>query len=325
MRRPLFSALALAAALSATPALAASVSGPYTSLWVFGDSLSDSGNVYALTDAATPGTAGDGYPPSPYWQGRFSNGKTYAEDLAAKLGFTATPSLLGGKNFAYGGATASSAAATGPVPVPGLEAQVTSFVNLPGTADSQGLYVLWAGANDMRANPSATGITAAMKGLSGAIQDLYTEGARNFLVMNLPDLGLTPEATIQGATFAAAATAGSAVFNSYFAANIAGLGAALTGSSFHSLDTFALLNKVAANPGSYGLNNVGDSCINLGAACTVDSPYLFWDGIHPTAVGHSIIANAAYGVLAVPEPETYAMFLAGLGILGAVARRRRGA
>jgi outer membrane lipase/esterase len=313
MRRPLFSALALAAALSATPALAASVSGSYTSLWVFGDSLSDAGNVYA----ASGGT----YPPPPYVGGHFSNGPTYAEDLAIKLGFAATPSLLGGNNFAYGGATASSAAGT----VPGLEAQVTTFRGLAGPADSHGLYVLWAGANDMRANPSAAGIGAAMSGLSGAIQGLYQEGARNFLVMNLPDLGLTPESTSQGSSFAAAATAGSAIYNSSFASTIAGLGGTLTGSTIRSLDTFALLNSVVANPGGYSLTNVTDSCINLGAACTAETRYLFWDGIHPTKVGHSIIADAAYGVLAVPEPETYAMFLAGLGILAVAARRRRGA
>jgi hypothetical protein len=29
-------------------------------------------------------------------------------------------------------------------------------------------------------------------------------------------------------------------------------------------------------------------------------------------------------VAAIPEPETYAMFLAGLGMMGAVARRRKG-
>ncbi|MDQ5945187.1 MAG: outer rane lipase/esterase, partial [Pseudomonadota bacterium] len=56
--------------------------------------------------------------------------------------------------------------------------------------------------------------------------------------------------------------------------------------------------------------------------CTPDS-YLFWDSIHPTALGHRIIADAAFNVLAVPEPETYALLLAGLGLMGAVARRRR--
>ncbi len=45
--------------------------------------------------------------------------------------------------------------------------------------------------------------------------------------------------------------------------------------------------------------------------------------------GRTLADGGAFGgtlsIAAVPEPETYAMFLAGLGMLGAIARRRMGA
>jgi phospholipase/lecithinase/hemolysin len=87
--------LAVVAALlawSATPASA------YTALYSFGDSLSDGGNVFA----ASLGTI----PAPPYFEGRFSNGPNWVDDLSAKLGFLTpvTASADGGNDFAVGGA-----------------------------------------------------------------------------------------------------------------------------------------------------------------------------------------------------------------------------
>lgn len=297
--------LAAAGLVTANVATAAS----FTGFYVFGDSLSDSGNIYATSSGT--------YPPAPYFDGRFSNGPTYAENLATRYGFTAAPSLLGGSNYAFGGATAGGSSAM----PPSLGDQVSMFRAQPGAADSSALYVVWAGGNDLRVDPSAVGIGSALGGISGAIQGLYQEGARNFLVMNLPNLGLTPEAQANGTV--AAATFGSMTFNSYFSSTIGGLQGALAGSNIRTLDTFALLSSIVANPVAAGLANVTDACFTGTAVCANPGGYLFWDGIHPTAAGHRLIADAAYNVLAVPEPETYALMLAGLGLLVARTRRRQ--
>ena len=301
----LFSTVAMAIGLLAANVAAAS---PYSGFYVFGDSLSDSGNIYATTSGSLP--------PSPYFNGRFSNGPTYAEDLAGRYGFAAAPSLLGGTNYAFGGATAGGAA----MAIPSLGDQVSMFRAKPGAADSSALYVVWAGGNDLRADPSPVGIGSALGGISGAIQGLYQEGARNFLVMNLPNLGLTPEAQANGTV--AAATAGSMIFNSYFNSTIGGLQGALAGSNIRTLDTFALLSGIVANPVAAGLGNVTNACFNGTSVCSNPDSYLFWDGIHPTAAGHRLIADAAFNVLAVPEPETYALMLAGMGLLALRMRRR---
>lgn len=68
------------------------------------------------------------------------------------------------------------------------------------------------------------------------------------------------------------------------------------------LDVFAFLEAVVADPGSFGLSNAEDSCITpdtiKGAICSHPDRFLFWDGIHPTRVGHQILANEAEKALA---------------------------
>ena len=75
---------------------------------MFGDSLSDVGNVYLATNGIEPA--------SPYVDGQFSNGPVWVQDLAARLGLPAlTPSLAGGSDYAFGGATTGSPSTNNPV------------------------------------------------------------------------------------------------------------------------------------------------------------------------------------------------------------------
>ncbi|MEM8864947.1 MAG: hypothetical protein AAGF31_05310, partial [Planctomycetota bacterium] len=90
------------------------VAGPYTDLYVFGDSLSDVGNTsYWTSESFFEGLAPD-TPGNAYFDGRFTNGQVWTEWVAEGLGFaplepdtpaaTSNPSGPGGNNFAYGGA-----------------------------------------------------------------------------------------------------------------------------------------------------------------------------------------------------------------------------
>src|ERR1041384_6306889 len=65
---------------------------PFSRIFVFGDSLSDTGNFYALSG---------GFPPAPYAGGRFSNGKLWVEYAAEALHMQ----ILSGDNYAVAGAT----------------------------------------------------------------------------------------------------------------------------------------------------------------------------------------------------------------------------
>ncbi|MGZ9082256.1 MAG: SGNH/GDSL hydrolase family protein [Rhodoplanes sp.] len=92
--------LALAGASTTGQAAAAS----YTNMFVFGDSLSDTGNVYDLTRGILPAP--------PYAGGRFSDGPVYAEYMAKGLGLPLDNVLSGGTNYAFGGAETNSGVPT---------------------------------------------------------------------------------------------------------------------------------------------------------------------------------------------------------------------
>src|SRR5262245_27616808 len=70
---------------------------PFSEVIVFGDSTVATGNFYLATGGVVAGT--------PYYQGRFSNGPVWVEVLAQQLGLDApAPSVIGGSNYAWGGA-----------------------------------------------------------------------------------------------------------------------------------------------------------------------------------------------------------------------------
>ena len=286
---------------------------------VFGDSLSDTGNVFAASGGVTPVPE--------YFNGRFSNGPNWVERLAGAFGLPVVPSALGGTNNAFGGATTGGSGGS----VPSLLDQFAGYSAAHASADASALYVVWGGGNDMRDALLApatipTAITAAVANLQSILTGLNAKGAQRFLVPNLPNLGLIPEVSALGAAAVAGATSTSAGFNASLAAMLAGLAAdpTFTG-EIVPLDVFGILNNIVANPAAFGLTNVVDQCYSLdpqttgGTICASPDNYLFWDGIHPTARGHFILGN--FAIQAVPEPATILIFVIGLLGLAMAARR----
>jgi outer membrane lipase/esterase len=107
--------------------------------------------------------------------------------------------------------------------------------------------------------------------------------------------------------------------NAALAADLAGL------SDVSTFDIFGLGTSIALDPSVYGFTNVTDAC---GAVSTNCSQYAYWDGIHPAAAAHEVIADAFVNeVMAVPEPSTWGMMLLGFVGISAMTyrRRRRGA
>lgn len=307
----------------------------YAGLVVFGDSLADSGNNARLVGAdPSQQIAGDGYFASlPFASGRYSNGPVWVEHLADRLGLSATASQLGGSNFAYGGAATGSEGSGTPIPgfpysMRSQMGQYLATVPQAGTpAPAQSLFVLSGGSVNVSAameaaaqNPEqAFSILAASAqsyaGDIGAMVDgLQAAGAQHILVLNVPDFGLTPRARSYGPQVAALGSLAAGLMNQ-------ALGQALAGEAgVRVFDLYGALNQVVAHAPDYGLGNVTQACGALLNACD-EATALFYDGQHPTAFGHRLIADLVL-TSAVPEPSSAALLLLGLGGVWVLARRR---
>src|SRR6478752_2291276 len=159
--------LAIAAlVISATTLFDRASAGPFTNIVVFGDSLSDIGNVQQSFLTNTPGPY--------YWNGRFSNGPVYAETLATGLGLPAlTNSASGGTDYAYGGALTTGSPFPDSLVVKDVDDQVNQYTSSHnGTANT--LYVVFAGANDLI--DGQTNMSVPVNSLQTSLEKLYTDG-----------------------------------------------------------------------------------------------------------------------------------------------------
>jgi len=318
-----FAALALGVLL-----LPCANAGTIDAIYAFGDSLSDVGNVFALT----------GIPAPPYVNGQFSNGPVWVQDLASELGLPALlPSLLGGTDYAYGSGETGNAAFDTSNPLTDLlgpTGQLAQFSAAHPSADPNALYTIWIGANDLSdipAGSTSAQIAADIGTIAGnidtAIGTLAGAGARNFLVVTVPDLGKTPNAIAGGPLVEAGASALALGLDTTLvngAGPIPSLSflAAADGLKLHVLDTYGLLDGIVANPSHFGFTNVTAPCLVGITVCATPNQFLFWDGQHPTAAGHAIIGEDAL-TLVTPEPASISLTCA--GILGLILVRRRAA
>lgn len=269
---------------------------------VFGDSLSDPGNVFALTGAISQ-TPYDVIPSAPYAVGglHFSNGKTWieqrpAQDVNATSSGPAYQVRGVFTNYAVGGARARPGAAG--LIEGDLTVQVQDYLADFGGARPAATHVIFIGGNDIRdalfdPNPVQI-VTDAVNAVAANIQTLILAGATQFVVVNAPDLGLAPAVRMAGPEAQAGATALSAAYNQGLDQVVAALGS-LSGISITPVNLFGALQDIVANPASYGLSEVEAMCITPGvkgnAKCSQPKDYLFWDGIHPTSAGQAILAD----------------------------------
>ena len=132
----------LASAIAATLLFSsAAVATDFSQVVVFGDSLSDDGNISLSTNP-------NQQPPLRYTT---NPGLVAIEDIANGLGLgsTLSPSLLGGNDFAWGGAGVNTNSPGTPSLVPTLTSQVNTYLAGNPTINSHALYSVWGGANDI--------------------------------------------------------------------------------------------------------------------------------------------------------------------------------
>ncbi|MCG8441469.1 MAG: SGNH/GDSL hydrolase family protein, partial [Caulobacterales bacterium] len=297
-------------------ALCAALSGPasaqesfFSNLVVFGDSLSDPGNIPTTLDAPFA------YPPAPYSDSRFSNGDVWAQVLPELLTFDSVT------NFAHGGAFSGQkptpSADLVPLlgetvgnlnsfntdilpPVSSVEgilaldetdmlSQLGGYLATQPTIGEDDLFSIWISANDYFLSGSAIStalgagaittddvpaiveaeITDAITNIATAVQTLDAAGARQIMVFNLPSLATTPSA-LSDPTGATSALFGNFSSNHNAAlADTLGTLASISDATLYLVDVESLTNDAIANPGKYGLTNVTDACIEV-VACVTD-------------------------------------------------------
>ena len=305
-------AAVLATATFSTPVAAGALFG---SIVVFGTSLSDPGNAFALRGGTNtpPDYLLDPFlvPSVRYARGghHFSNGATWIEQFARSRGLAGSvrPAFNNGgspaTNFAVGAARAREDGLNLNMPV-----QVEAFLQQSGgIAPSDALYVIEMGGSDIRdalvayvTEGGPAGAAAMLQqtniSIATAIATLYGAGARQFLVWRAPNVGLTPairrlDSVNPGAAFLAKLlTQG---FNAALDGAVSQL-AGLPGVSISRLDAEGILNALVTDETAFGLTDVTTACVAPGLApftCQSPDEFLYWDGIHPTKAVHSILAQ----------------------------------
>lgn len=282
------------------------LAAPIHKIVIFGDSLSDEGNLYRSTNQKIP-------PSPPYFEGRFSNGPIWAELLAKKL-FPSDPTRI--DNFAFGGAAISTN---------GEEADTEDLFSLnheinthyllnDDKADPDSLYIFWIGSNNyLFLYPSDdidTMVNEVNDSLKKSLITLVDKGAKHILVLNVPDLSRTPSGAEDPVNQPRLVEAVNK-HNALLASNLQNLKETYPDVDWISFDTFDEVSKILDHPEEYGFNNVSIPCNSfevekkssrtfvqsfkrIYAKRDVESACegaLFFDVVHPTTQAHELIAQ----------------------------------
>jgi outer membrane lipase/esterase len=284
----------------------------YSNAIFFGDSLSDAGtfkNQPLLQQYAPQG-------------GKFTTnpGLIWAELVGQALGHPTSPANQNGTDYAEGGARVTqlpgypnSAFIANATPI---KNQITNYLSTTGgKADKNALFSIWAGNNDEFAlrdgDPAynAVPITQVADELVGQIGRLKTAGARNVIVINLPDIGSTPDAIKDGPAAQILATQHAQTFNHELFSQLAAQGIHVI-----PIDTYGVLHQLMNDAAQFGYTNIDTP------ACTRTSPsasallcepayyapgseftHIFADGVHPTTATHKVLADYVLSVLMAPQ------------------------
>lgn len=276
----------------------------FNTLYVFGDSLSDTGNLASVR----------GDFPAPYFQNRVSNGPLAIDVLAERLGLSARASLhlLGrqeGGNYAVAGARARGN------DLIDLPSQVVMFLAQRGNdAPAQALYVVFIGGNDVRdardelnAERANAIVDDAVSEIAANVQLLLRAGARSLLVMNSPDIGLLPEnALLTAATgdrfLAQRGTRVSERFRAQLGRALQRLRREYDEAWLQEVDVYTASRLIARQAAQFGISNATDACFrsetstfhpDCAGGVGFDRFY-FFDEIHPSAKVHRLIGEGIY-------------------------------
>jgi phospholipase/lecithinase/hemolysin len=306
-------------------ALAQQAPPQFSGIVLFGDSLSDTGNVRSRVNSKSSGAVDYPSHTFDYDNGRFTNddqtspaSHTYFgvwhEQLARSfLGVSpATFSLGGGLNYAFGGATTvngthQETAVSTPfgdvtITVDDMGKQMDDYLG-SHVADPNALYIVWGGSNDLRNDDSAANVTATAARATALVSRLANAGAHYILVPNVVPLGDIPAYSGNPAKIVSANIA-SAAYRDELNADLAALRSSLAAQGLtpviYLVDEWADAVRIFSNGPRFGFSNISNSCQNSSGS---PDHYVFWDDKHPTTAGHFHLANTAFNAITGPSPS----------------------
>jgi len=277
----------------------------FSSLVVFGTSVSDPGNAFTLLAHPVAGLNLDSnvrqntppydtldeslVPSAPYAKGghHFSNGATWIEQFAQGRGYAADVGAAfqsnsrKARNYAVGGARATNYPARVNLPQ-----QVQTFLNDVGQMPSaDALYVIEMGNNDIRdavvefitvyqttgnlfqaSTAAGDVLSGALNGIAGNIQTLYAHGARKFLVVNAARIDRVPAVTALGPDVIAIAANMTNGFNQGLALGVVAPLSGLPAIQIAQMDISSQMSAIIQTPGDFGLTNVTTPCVTPNTA-----------------------------------------------------------
>jgi thermolabile hemolysin len=206
-------------------------------------------------------------------------------------------------NWAVGGAGVT----TQDLVIPGVVEQEQSWAaymqKAPNYQVQNTLFTLLIGGNDL-VNYNST-VAQVMAGETQTVQALISAGARNILILKLPDVSRAPVFTIK--TNGAAVAAEVLDLNNQLTTMVNNFQAQYGSSlKIRLFDTYALFNDVLTNPAKYNVTNTSASCLNINtdsslnylesqsprSICTNPDTFVFWDTLHPTTHTHKVLASS---------------------------------
>ena len=222
----------------------------FDTMVVFGDSLSDNGNLYNFLWYTLPASP-------PYYLGRFSNGLVWAEQLYNA--YFPEDYTEGLQNYAVGGAGAVLSYREEFPYTLVMELDNYFYWHTYGKKETT-LFSIWIGANNYLNAPSNTeAITdSVVNAIGGSVERLIQAGGTKFFIANLPDLALTPYAHDYGTQVTVNKLV--VMHNEKLAVKVNELKEKYPAFTFVYFDVYSFLNEALEHPSVYGFSNTQDPC-----------------------------------------------------------------
>lgn len=296
---------------------------PINKIVFLGDSLTDNGNLYKAFFNIIPKSP-------PYFAGEFSNGHVWSDFISQ---YYHDRNGVKAENYAVGGTTVILRSPTqGALPYD-LDEEINNFLfyNLLNKEKNKILFAVWMGANDyldeVQQNPDSLTTDVVNKIISD-LTLLIDKGGEHFLLLGMPDLSLTPYATVHNMVERLRTV--SQLHNEKLVAALNNLKIQYPQVDILFMDIGSMLTDIVNHPDQYNqqyhthITNTTQSCWSGGYTtkkhslletrvasstalsetyhvgtlfedgvkpCDHPEEFVFWDKLHPTTVTHQILAD----------------------------------